>query len=120
MDGLVPMHADTRGAFGPGRGEAPDGGRHRGAGAAPAMVPEAPDGRGHQDAFARVLAATCGGAERVAAPVLPGAKLAVATLLGAARAGGRLDEPRTGRPLAGSGAAVPAAATVGRRVNIAA
>ena len=117
MDRLVPMHADTRIALGPARGCAPDGEGHRGAGAGSAAATQAPDGRGHQDAFARVLAATCGGAERAAAPVLPGAKLAVATLLGAARAGGRLDEPRTGRP---SAAAVPAAATVGRRVNIAA
>lgn len=120
MDRLVPMHADTRIAFGPGRGGAPDGGGHRGTGAGFAGAGEGPDGRGHQDAFARVLAATCVGAERATASGLPGAKLAVATLLGAARAGGRFDEPRIGRSSAGSGTAAPAAASVGRRVDIAA
>lgn len=119
MDRLVPMHADRWTVFGPGRGGAPDGEGHRGTGAAHAAVTGAPGG-GHQEAFARVLAATCGGPERAVAPVLPGARLAVATLLGASRAGGRSGEPRTGRPSAGSGTAVPVAATVGRRVDIAA
>lgn len=120
MDRLVPTRADTRIAFGPGRGGAPDGGGHRGAGAGFAAAGESPDGRGHQDAFARALAATCGGAERATAPGLPGTELAVATLLGAARAGGRFAETRAGRPPAGSGTAAPGAASVGRRINIAA
>lgn len=120
MDKLVPTHADRRTVLGPGRGGAPGGGDDRGAGAAPFAAAGASDGRTQRETFARVLAATCAGPERATDPGLPGAGLAVATMLRASRAYGRSDEPRTGRPPAGSGAAASATVPVGHRVDIAA